>query len=345
VDVATGTERSVRPIEASVPGFAHEVAYVDNARLIASRVTADETQQWWVHPPTGTPVQLTPDLTDVRGVQLTGDRSAGVATRTIVRAMVTVGAVAERTFVEAVAPSASRPFFAQLDSRGRLFYAARVPGEIATFRSDGVGGAGIAIATDLSYAIPSSDGAFVVGFRRNRDLVRVNSDGSGATLLLPSSAIAFPVALTPDGQHLVLVSNAAGPQQPWLLPLDGGEPRRLADINIPAPFMRLSRDGRQTIFPSPDGTQLCRFPTFDQCRTLQGVRSGPFSADGRTVFAIDPTDPRNIIAQPIDGGPPTRLTAFSDMTIEDFSLSPDGSRMAITRAARESDVVLIKGLK
>ena len=33
------------------------------------------------------------------------------------------------------------------------------------------------------------------------------------------------------------------------------------------------------------------------------------------------------------------------VSIEDFSLSPDGTRMAITRAARESDVVLVKRLK
>jgi Tol biopolymer transport system component len=163
-------------------------------------------------------------------------------------------------------------------------------------------------------------------------------------MLLRGDTFAFPAAITPDGAGLVYVSNASGPQQPWLLPLAGGEPRRLAETNIPAPFMRLSRDGQQTIFPSPAGTQLCRFPTFDQCRTLP-VRSGPLSADGRTVFAIDPKDPRNIIAQPIDGGHPTPLTSFTDMTIEDFSLSPDGTRIAITRAARESDVVLIRGLK
>ena len=196
----------------------------------------------------------------------------------------------------------------------------------------------------FSCPLPSSDGPFVVGLRRNGDLVRVNADGSGLTVLLPGSTLSFPVAITPDGTGLLYVSNQSGPQQPWLLPLTGGEPRRLAETNIPFPFMRVSRDGRQTIFPSPGGTQLCRFPSFDQCRTLN-VRSGPLSADGRTVFAINPNDPRNIIAQPIDGGPPTPLTAFTDMTIEDFSLSPDGTRIAITRVMRESDVVLVKGLR
>jgi hypothetical protein len=257
---------------------------------------------------------------------------------------ITAGTVASGTFVEAVAPSTAQPSFAQLDTRGDLFYTARLPVGVATFRSGGARGAGTLVATGIAFSVPSPDGVFVVGRRQNGDIVRVNSDGSGLTVLLPASALAFPVAITSDGTGLLYVSNQTGPQQPWLLPLTGGAPRRLAETNMPVPFMRVSRDGQQTIFPSPGGTQLCRFPSFDECRTLN-VRSGPLSADGRTVFAVNPNDPRNIIAQPIDGGPPTPLTAFTDMTIEDFSLSPDGTRIAITRVSRESDVVLVKGLQ
>jgi hypothetical protein len=58
-----------------------------------------------------------------------------------------------------------------------------------------------------------------------------------------------------------------------------------------------------------------------------------------------PNDRRNILAQPLDGGAPTPLTRFTDREIGDFSLSPDGTRTAITRTTRISDVVLIKGLK
>lgn len=133
---------------------------------------------------------------------------------------------------------------------------ARVPGHIATFRSDGSRGPGTRLADEVAFALPSPDGA---------------------------------------------------------------------------------------IFPGPSGTQLCRVPTFDQCRTLR-LRAGPLSPDGRTVFAIDRGDPRNLIPQPIDGGP-TPLTNLTDMIIEDFSLSPDGRRIAVNRAARETDVVLTKGLQ
>jgi hypothetical protein len=35
----------------------------------------------------------------------------------------------------------------------------------------------------------------------------------------------------------------------------------------------------------------------------------------------------------------------ADKVIIDFSLSPDRAKMAITRAARESDVVMVKGIR
>jgi hypothetical protein len=98
------------------------------------------------------------------------------------------------------------------------------------------------------------------------------------------------------------------------------------------------------IFSGVDGTRVCAFPAFEPCRAVT-VAAGPFSADGRTVFAVDPNDPRNVLAQPIDGGTPTPLTRFTDKEITDFSLSPDRSQIAITRIRRVSDVVLIKGLK
>jgi hypothetical protein len=63
------------------------------------------------------------------------------------------------------------------------------------------------------------------------------------------------------------------------------------------------------------------------------------------VFAVNPNDPANIIAQPLDGSAPQPLTHFTDKVIADFSVSPDGTRMAITRGTQISDVVLVSGLK
>ena len=219
---------------------------------------------------------------------------------------------------------------------------ANVPDGRATFRSDGTGG-GALVAADLGLAVPSPDATFVIGARRNVGLVRVNADGSGSAVILQDS-VSFPRAFTPDGSGLVYISNRSGSQQPWMLPLSGGEARRLSDVFVGLARLWLSRDGREVIFDTTDGTRVCAFPAFDPCRQVK-VFPGPLSADGKTVFAVDPGDRRNILAQPLDGGTPTPLTRFTDKEVSDFSLSPDGNRIAITRATRISDVVLVKGLK
>ena len=89
---------------------------------------------------------------------------------------------------------------------------------------------------------------------------------------------------------------------------------------------------------------MYRFLACNPCGVVN-VIAGSLSADGKTVFAVDPNDPRNILAQRIDGGTPKPVTRFTDKQIGDFSLSPDRSPIAITRTTRVSDVVLIKGLK
>ena len=173
--------------------------------------------------------------------------------------------------------------------------------------------------------------------------MRVNTDGSNAAVIL-DDASTVRNAFTADGAGFVYVSNRLGPQQPWLLPLSGGDARRLSESSVDNARLWLSRDGREVIFDTRAGTRICAFPAFDPCRAA-AVVAGPLSADGKTVFAVDPKDPRNILAQPVDGSAPTPLTRFTDKEIADFSLSADGMQIAITRVSRVSDVVLIKGLK
>jgi hypothetical protein len=341
VDAASGAERAVRRVDGSVS----ELAYLDNDRLVVSFVNpvSQEPGQWRLYPRTGPPVPLTRDLNTIQDVQLTADRTSGVATRTTTRRSISAGTIATGVFTEAVAESGLQPAFAALDSRGNLLYTARMPVGRATFRSDGAAGAGTMLVSDLVYALPSPDGTFIVGHRPEVGLVRANADGSGATVI-SQDASAVPRAVTPDGSAVICVSNKSGHQQPWLVPLAGGEARRLSDVYIDGAALWLSKDGRQVIFRTNAGTQICGFPGFDQCRGVD-VLPGPLSPDGKTVFAVDRNDPTNIFAQPIDGGPGRPLTRFTDKVIEDFSVSPDGTRIAPTRTARESDVVLVKGLK
>jgi hypothetical protein len=74
---------------------------------------------------------------------------------------------------------------------------------------------------------------------------------------------------------------------------------------------------------------------------LLGGTHGPLSAGGRFVDTVALKDPRNILAQPIDGSTPVPVTHFTDKRIEDFSLSPDRRTMVLTRSVRDADVVQV----
>ena len=114
-----------------------------------------------------------------------------------------MGEIAGGAFTEVVPESAALSSFAMIDTRGQLFYTARVPGGWATFRRER-GGSSTLIATDLWRAVPSPDGRFLIGRHSERGLMRVSADGSGAALLLQDASTA-PAAFTPDGEGFVYV--------------------------------------------------------------------------------------------------------------------------------------------
>jgi Tol biopolymer transport system component len=340
VDADSGAERASRRIEGMVWGL----AYLPSGDLIVSSDDPANPMlwQWSLHRRRGSPAALTRSLNGFQGVQLTLDRASGVATQTTRQSAIEVVEIAGGASRPVVVESGEQPGFATTDTRGNLYYTARVPAGWATFRHEPGAGSRL-VSADMWRAVPSPDGSFLIGRHIDQGLMRINPDGSGATVILRDASSA-PVAFTPDGAGFVYVSNRSGPQQPWLLPLSGGDARRLSDITIDNSRFWLSRDGRQVIFAARSGARICTFPDFGSCREAALV-AGPLSADGKTVYAVDPSDPRNILAQPIDGSTPTPLTRFADKEIIDLRLSSDGMHIAVTRLTRLSDVVLIKGLK
>jgi eukaryotic-like serine/threonine-protein kinase len=335
VDVNTGAV----DVLARNDDFFLEAAYLDADRVIAS-VQIRGVEQWWLFPRGGAPVQLTHDLSRISGVRLTSDRTAGVATRSTLRTSIEVGPIASGRFDTVVPESAAAPDGPRLDAKGALYYDAEVPGRQAIFRRDPSGATTELLQDAAAPPLPSADGRFLVALTGDGRLVRMNSDGSNTTTLV-TDPTASPVAFTADGSALVFSSNRLGNQEPWLLPLAGGEPKRLAPQYLSGSMFWVALDNAHAILTGRTGTTVCRFPSFDDCRSLD-VEPGPYSADGRYIYAVDPRDPKNLIAQPIAGGPPVPLTHFTDETIQDFSFSPDHRTIAITRGTNESDVVLVK---
>jgi hypothetical protein len=159
IDVETGSERVMHRFVA-----ASEVAYLDQDRWLASAVQPETmTVPWEVIPRQGSPVAITRDLSLLRGVQLTTDRSTGVALRTTLRSAIAVGAIAGADFAQAIEESGTEPGNAALDGAGNVFYSMRTSDGFAVFRRAREGGASTLIVRNLARPVPSNDGTFLFG--------------------------------------------------------------------------------------------------------------------------------------------------------------------------------------
>jgi TolB protein len=119
-------------------------------------------------------------------------------------------------------------------------------------------------------------------------------------------------AVSPDGEWIAChyLDMKSAQVRLAVVPIDGGEPRRMFDTYLP---------------------------------NLQAVRWAP---DSKSIRYIDTkTGVSNIWSQPIDGSPPRQLTDFKSDSIYRFAWSPDGRRLACERGVTLSDVILISNLE
>jgi serine/threonine protein kinase len=158
-----------------------------------------------------------------------------------------------------------------------------------------------------------------------------------------------------DGRSIFYVTIGRV-QAIWRVDVDGGEPVRLTNRPANEPL------------PSPDGRWLlCSLRSADphpailwQAALLRADGSGEpryfpvprsrvaerWSPDSRFfAFIAGNARAENIWTQDIAGGPPRQLTHFDSGDIESFDISRDGRRIAITRAVRVSDEVLIRNFR
>jgi serine/threonine protein kinase/dipeptidyl aminopeptidase/acylaminoacyl peptidase len=196
----------------------------------------------------------------------------------------------------------------------------------------------------------SSDGSVLV-FARSTGLWR--ADGSGGRQILLTAGDAFEPIVTPDNQWVIFLSARTGTQSPWIVPLDGGEPRQLIDMFAGSPAFDISRDGRRVIFPSRDDQTgqptavICELTSCRQARIVSAFASTRirWTPDGRSFAYIEPVSRKNIWTRPLSGGTSTPLTHFEDRTIVDFDYSPDGRQIAVSRRLETNDIVVFKGLR
>jgi Tol biopolymer transport system component len=100
--------------------------------------------------------------------------------------------------------------------------------------------------------------------------------------------------------------------------------------------MRAGRLERKLLLTTPDGSTR-KLLDIDAGRIIRFAPDGSGLADIVRENGAD-----NIRIQPLDGSPSRRITAFTTGRIAGFRWSPDGSKLAVQRQRRDSDVVLLR---
>jgi serine/threonine protein kinase/Tol biopolymer transport system component len=158
----------------------------------------------------------------------------------------------------------------------------------------------------------SPDGRWVVYQGAGPSIWKVSIDG-GQPMRLTDKFTGRP-SVSPDGK-LVACYYRDAPTSPFrlaLVPFEGGDPVKVFDTQLAAPWWVLPR----------------------------------WTPDGRAIlYADDRSGAANIWSQPVAGGQPARLTDFTSDNIYSFDLSRDGRQLALARGSVSSDVVVMSESK
>jgi TolB protein len=204
------------------------------------------------------------------------------------------------------------------------------------------------------YPAVSPDGRYVVFVStrtNNSNLYRLDLATGDQKQLTRGKSEEYPV-VSADSQWVIYTSTESIKGTLWKVSIEGGEPQQLTSRLSQWPAV--SPDGQKlacwyreeanakwqiAIIPMTGGNPekvISLPPTAD---TPIPVRWMP---DGRGISYVDTrSGVSNIWYQPLDGGEPKQITAFTSDQISWFDWSRDGKLLACSRGKVTSDVVLI----
>jgi eukaryotic-like serine/threonine-protein kinase len=357
VRVADGSEK---PVSSQTWAISGGDWLPDGSGLIISGQTqlSDLPQIWHIAYPGGEARKITNDSDDYRGVSLTADLGALVTTQ--YQPDFNLWILPEGDSSRARPITSGKHNFLGLSwtPDGKIVYQAAGTDErgIYIMNSDGTGKKQL-LDDALSHASISPDGRFVV-FSSGRSgpdtLWRMDINGENQKQF-PVRA-AWPQC-SPDGRWIIYTITDQPGENYFLgkIPIDGGEPKQITDKQAFAPV--ISPDGKFiacnhreqanspwkiAVLPSDGGAPL---KVFDISSNNIGRRIR-WTPDGRALtYNENQEGVTNLWIQPVDGGPPKRLTNFTDGQIRSFAWSRDGKQLAISRGEYTNDVVLISNFR
>lgn len=200
----------------------------------------------------------------------------------------------------------------------------------------------------------SPDGRYIV-FTSNQEqpetIWRMGIDGHDPKRLVDISG--DMAAISPNGQTVYFSSSVEGRASIWSVSIDAALPKKLSEQIGSRP--KVSPDGGRIAFyfradakapwqiavMRPDEDKILLL--LDLPKTVSLSSHFAWSSDKSALILIDSRDAlNNLWSYPLDRSAPEQVTRFVDDSfnrIVNFSYSPDGRQIALTRGRRISDAV------
>jgi serine/threonine protein kinase len=201
---------------------------------------------------------------------------------------------------------------------------------------------------------PNGDYALLNMLTKETDALNVYrlDISGGRTTQLTKGKLDQNPSCSPDGKYFVYVTVLNGKPLLMRMPTDGGEAKQVAPDTVYSgtispdgqyfAIFTVTGGGAQVhpvikVIPSGGGAPV---KTVDAIPAISGGMQ--FSSDGTAVYyPVKEKGVSNIVRQPLNGGPPTIVTDFTDLTAFGYSYDWASNRLAITRGKVNSDVVVI----
>lgn len=339
-----------------------------SAIVFTGRRDLENDQVWIVELKDGRPRQLTQGLSDFTGVTVTSDGRTIASRHTTTRSQIWL-APADR-------PNAVRPLTANprdlvgevaISADGSIYFQRRDHSGHHIWRTSLEGTPPTRLTRDDYWYGPevSIDGSLLLARRRTKEraamqLWRLDPEtGDPIERLAEGATNAWRVAIAPDSSWIAVDVDDG---DLWIYPLDGGEPRLVADNLNGGPFV--SPDGNTIAFLrfrtheggpstqyieliSPEGTPLGERPA-GRVNSADGAYIG-FNPAGDSLIAHRFVNGiSNLWRVPIDGSDWSQLTDFDHGLqgyIHHVAFSPDGRWLVLSKGEYLSDAVLLEGFR
>ena len=186
----------------------------------------------------------------------------------------------------------------------------------------------------------------------------INSNGTGLTTVANAIDVQSAASWSPDGKWLAVAANQGDGTRVFKIPLEGGPPIRLRDALSFNPVW--SPDNRFIVYSeqrasgsfevktmTPDGAPV-DVPAIASLASRFPLAFGTpyrFTPDGKALITLQGTAPnQNFFAVDLGTGAQRQLTSFdlkSGAMVQNFDISPDGTRIVFDRLRNHADIVMM----